>query len=304
VDKLCDATINPPERVNADHLAGKKTPSKIKEWTKKWLSKKRMEWLKKDKMTTRGGKKIRSETQQWMRKNLADLEGKMIPRPKVQNQMPRRKGVLLAKTRTYRWTQCNWYLHNMVSRKRNSPNCTMCKKTDGEGIEDTTEHMINDCLIHEERRSKMLYDLKHIGKAAQLLTSDNVKVVNMLADFLVEAEDARIEIAKEEEEEEKKKQQPGGSKVVEEQPPTAQPSNNLTVIEDEANSDYPSLTLPVETRPSRAATRPRANQGEEDREGCHGMHNGGNACVHSPDPPSLDRVTQAGTAKAGRKKKS
>ena len=50
----------------------------------------------------------------------------------------------------------------------------------------------------------MLYDLKHTGKAAQLLTSDNVKTINKVADFLVEAEDVRVEIAKKEEEREGK----------------------------------------------------------------------------------------------------
>ena len=154
VDELCNAAVNPSDRTNANHLAGKKTSSKIKVWTKNWISNRRMEKIMTDTTMARRG----SETQRWMKKNLADSTGqKMIPRLRAQNQLPRRKGVLISKARTNRWTQCNWYLHNITSTERDNPNCTKCKSLNGDGIKDTTEHMINDCLIHDEARSRMLY---------------------------------------------------------------------------------------------------------------------------------------------------
>ena len=44
-----------------------------------------------------------SATQKWMKRNLTNVEGKIIPKPKAQNQLPRKKGVLAkspSKTRT------------------------------------------------------------------------------------------------------------------------------------------------------------------------------------------------------------
>ena len=121
----------------------------------------------------------------------------MTPRPKIHNQLPRREGILLAKARTFRWTQCNWFLTSI--EQRTDPLCRTCE------VVDDTEHVLNKCTIHEGPRSIMLQRLGHCGDVSDLLISGNRTVVQELANFLVKAEDERIKRAKEEEEKAREK---------------------------------------------------------------------------------------------------
>ena len=187
VDKLCNANTNTPERKNANKLGGKNTETKIKNWMKDWASNRRRENLVKDKKAIKRG----SVTQKWMKRCLTD-KGKLIPRPKIHNELPRRKGVLLAKVRTNRYTQCNWYLHFIKQRK--SPLCRACT------VNDTTEHVINECQIHEDPRSLLLQNLRHSGKVSDLLNSREKIIVDELANYLIKVDDERKRRGKEEEE--------------------------------------------------------------------------------------------------------
>ena len=181
VDKLCDANLNPPGRTDANHLQGKRTKSKIKQWMKNWTSKKRLLNVERNKYALRKG----SATQKWMKKCTVDSGQGMIPRPKVYNQLPRRKGVLLAKARTNRWTECHWYLNFIKDPNTPSPLCRECK------VSDTTEHIIDECKLHEAPRSVLLLRLRYNGNVSDLLTHQDKATVNELADFLVKIEDDR-----------------------------------------------------------------------------------------------------------------
>ena len=171
-------------------MTGKKTASKIREWTKKWASNERQRKVKKD----RCARKRKSATQKWM-KGLA-------PRPKFYNRLPRRNGVLLAKARTNRWTQCYWYLNFIKAPKAKSPLCKTC------GVSDTTEHVIDQCQQHEAERELMLQRLHFSGKVSDLLSCQDKQVVNEVASLLVSIEDTRNK--KEEEEHQLKKQSAKG----------------------------------------------------------------------------------------------
>ena len=186
VDKCCNINANQPERTDADELQGKKTAAKVKQWMNNWASKKRHSNV----IHNKPALKKRSVTQKWMKKCTADEEQCMIPRPKIYNQLPRRKGVLLAKARTNRWTEGQWYLHFIKDPNTPSPLCRVCK------VDDTTEHIIDQCLMHEAPRSVLLSRLRHSGRVSDLL-SDKA-VVNEVANFLVSIEDDRKAYRKEE----------------------------------------------------------------------------------------------------------
>jgi hypothetical protein len=189
VDNLCNANATPPGRKNANHLGGKKTASKIKQWMDDWASNQRMKDVVHNSRAQRRG----SATQKWMSQCLVDGEQQMKPRPKIHNQLPRRKGVLLAKVRTNRWTQCNWYLHFI--KQRPSPLCKECREND------TTEHVINKCSLHEAERSLLQQKLNYVGKISDLLSSNEKTIVETLASYLIVVEDKRKAIRKEEEKE-------------------------------------------------------------------------------------------------------
>ena len=112
------------------------------------------------------------------------------PRPKFYNSMTRRKGILLAKARTYRWTTCNWYLSMINAQGVDSSKCTICN------TEDSIRHVIDNCQMHEDRRERMLRRIGHSGKVSDLLSSSDVRVVEEVADFLVSAEDERLAMRK------------------------------------------------------------------------------------------------------------
>lgn len=102
----------------------------------------------------------------------------------------------MAKARTNRWTQCNWYL-NFI-KKMASPLCSTCRD------DDTTEHVLDYCTLHDDPRMLLLQKLQYSGKVSTLLSSRNKNIVSSVADFLVKIEDERKRIEKEEKEKAKK----------------------------------------------------------------------------------------------------
>ena len=177
-DRICNVKSQREDRTIQPGSDGKKTKAKVKSWTKAWASKNRYEQIQNDKQA----KKRKSETRNWMLK-----QG---PRPKFYNNMPRRKGVILAKARTYRMTTCNWFLHWIKAKGVESPECKTCK------TKDTIRHAIDNCQMHENGREKMLRKIGHLGKVSDLLSSTNIKEANEVADFLVKGEDERLAIRK------------------------------------------------------------------------------------------------------------
>ena len=177
-DKICNIKSQRDDRTTIPGLDGKKTKTKIKSWTKAWASKNRYEKIDKD----RQARDRKSATRKWM------LE--IDPRPKFYNSLARRKGILLAKARTNRWTACNLYLKMINAIDVESSKCTICN------TEDSIRHVIDNCQMHEDDREKMLLKIGHPGKVSDLLSSTDIKVVEELADFLIKAEDERMAVRK------------------------------------------------------------------------------------------------------------
>ena len=188
VDRLCDVKTNPAGREDASHLSGKRTASKIKSWMSDWVRSKRLKRVVNDRKARKRG----SATQSWITKCLVDEKKNIAAPPRELKNLPRRKGVLMAKARTNRWTQCNWYLHFI--KKAASPLCSTCK------VSDTTEHVVDYCTLHEGPRMLLLQKLNYVGKVSTLLSSKNKKIASSVADFLVTIEDERKRIEKEERE--------------------------------------------------------------------------------------------------------
>lgn len=203
VDALCNVNANTTDRVNLNHLGGKKTASKIKNWMNDWTRNRRM----KNAISTRTKESRKSVTREWMQRFLIDENKHITPPPKVHNQLPRKKGVLLAKARTNRWTQCNWYL-NFI-KQRESPKCSTCN------VSDTTEHVVDKCSLHEGPRTLLLKKLQHYGgRVSDLLSSRNKQIANAVAEFLVEIEEIRKTIWKKEEKEREEKENKKTMEVV------------------------------------------------------------------------------------------
>ena len=64
-------------------------------------------------------------------------------------------------------------------------------------VKDDTFHVLNSCDLHEVDRALMLQRLGHNDKVSALLSSNEAKVVEELAEFLTRAEDLRIKIQEE-----------------------------------------------------------------------------------------------------------
>jgi hypothetical protein len=188
VDRLCDAKTNPVGREDASHQSGKKTVSKIKSWMSDWVRNERLKRAVNDRKARNRG----SATQSWIKNCLVNEKKNIAPPPKEHNNLPRRKGVLMAKARTNRWTHCNWYL-NFI-KKMASPLCSTCK------VSDTTEHVVDHCTLHEGPRMLLLQKLQYIGKVSTLLSCRNKKIASSVADFLVKVENERKRVEKEEKE--------------------------------------------------------------------------------------------------------
>ena len=202
VDKLCNIYSATPDRRDAKHLGGLKTASKIKQWTQDWFTERRVAAP----LQCNLARSRNSETQRWIERHMTDTSGRMILRPKMHNHLPRRKGILLVKARTFRWTNCNWFLKKIQSRNckdcANKEHCRKCMECTRCKVKDDTDHVLNSCELHEGPRSLMLQRLGHHDRVSTLLTSSNVIVVRELAEFLVGAEDLRLQIQKENKERE------------------------------------------------------------------------------------------------------
>ena len=186
VDKLCDVRAVNPERLNMENLEGTITPAKIKEWTKVRLG------------APLTKTKTKTKTLSWIEKHVSE-DDMMHCRPTFYNNLPRHQGVLLAEARLYRWTDCNWFLKQIRARKcskcANKPahlTCLPCEQCKVCNEIDDTEHVLNDCKMHERSRSLMLQRLGlGTSKVTDIITSNNCEVIRELGRYLIEAEEIR-----------------------------------------------------------------------------------------------------------------
>jgi len=193
VDALCNVAINDPTRQDRSDLRGAKTVEKIKVWVKRHLSNQRLAAPLKPALIEE------STTGKWIAKYVSKSGTTMHPRPTHYNLLPRREGILLAKARTYRWTNCMWFLRKIsriscdLCRRANSwkSACTGCESCTFCGVKDDTEHVLNSCNLHEQSRSSLLGKRGYASRVTDLLTSDDAAETKDLARFLVEADDTR-----------------------------------------------------------------------------------------------------------------
>ena len=197
VDELCNVTKNPLERTTKD-LSGARTVAKVKQWTKEWATDKRMKEIIQGKM-----KSTPSETQIWIKKNLRNNNCKMIPKPKIQNELPRKQGILLTKARINSWTSCYHYQHTI--RANDNPNCRTCGQPEDSVIVETLEHVLDHCGMNEDSRELMLDKLRREGriglssKVSDLLVSSDRNIIKMLGSYLEEVSEKWKKGRKEEE---------------------------------------------------------------------------------------------------------
>jgi len=227
VDRLCDVTKNIQGRKTLE-TQGTKTKEKVKCWTKEWATDRRLRNIIQNRI--RDG----SVTQGWIRKILQDEEGRMLPRPQIQSELPRRQGVLLAKARMNNWTSCYSYLNRIKVAEYPSPNCKCTKAGENAKIQ-TLEHLLNHCPTNEEPREVMLSKLRRQGKIGKnrriltnildLLSSDDKEIVKQLGTFLEKADDVwneKEEEMRKQREAAKKAQSEAGTEALTE---PSQPSN-------------------------------------------------------------------------------
>ena len=69
--------------------------------------------------------------------------------------------------------------------------CDVCS------IPDTTEHVLNQCVLHEKERTTLLKEFSYAQQVSSLLTSQEKNTMDKLTDFLVQIEYTRINLAKE-----------------------------------------------------------------------------------------------------------
>jgi ribonuclease HI len=193
VDALCNVAVNDPYRQDRSDLGGAKTAAKIKDWVKKHLSKQRSEAPLKPALLEE------STTGKWIAKHVSKTGTTMHPRPTYYNLLPRREGILLAKARTYHWTNCMWFLSKIKvitcdsCRGNNSWRsvCTTCENCTFCGVKDDTEHALNSCNLHEQARTALLKNRGYVSKVTDLLMSEDAGETKELTLFLVKADDTR-----------------------------------------------------------------------------------------------------------------
>ena len=176
-DALCNVGLETSSRTNKPELSGKMTASKIKNWTAEWLRTRRLKEVTSNKIAIKRG----SLTLSWIKKTLLDSNKKLNPPPEAHSRLSRKQGVLLAKARTNRWTQCNWYLRFI--KQESSSLCQKCE------VEDTTEHAINSCSLHQDAREKLRKEIGGFnGKLSSLLKSRSWEISKKFADYLISIE--------------------------------------------------------------------------------------------------------------------
>ena len=188
VDRLCDVTRLVPGR-RTTGIQGTKTPAKIKHWVKEWTTDMRLCNVIRKRM----GRV--SETQTWIRRLLQDSNRRMLPKPQIQYEIPRRQGALLSKVRMNNWTSCYSYLNWIKPKEFTSKNCGCTKKGSGEKIQ-TLDHLLNQCELNEEPRELMFAKLREKGilenlsvDVLDLVTSKDKEVVKRIGIFLEEVDD-------------------------------------------------------------------------------------------------------------------
>ena len=177
VDRLCSVTNQDPNRT-ATHRDGALTKSKVKEWVKKEM--KQLRWQKLYKKRTSADK-----TPKYFLSVLGDKKEV----PKEHKHLPRHESVLLSKARTFRWTQCNYFRARMngFNKDATKVQCDFCHNDKP----DTTEHQIDECQRHIDKRQIMLQKLQHkyINVSSMLCTTDH-KELNLLISFLIDIENS------------------------------------------------------------------------------------------------------------------
>ena len=173
VDKLCNLKAQNKHRTTINK-SGTKTAEQLKEWTKKWAQKKRLDSLLNCKPKTDGP----SMTKHFMTRL---IESKKRP-PSNHKHLPRRLGVTFSKMRTNRWTDGNKYRHKID--KDSSPTCAACE-TEDRKLEESWQHTLDVCEGYEEERQKILTQLKYkYNKLSQMLFSENTLETKLLENFL------------------------------------------------------------------------------------------------------------------------
>ena len=192
VDELCSIAATPTNRVNREDLGGSKTKATIKSWTKDYLARRRMSAAAKP--------ELNSATCAWIGEHVTVRANAMHLRPAFYNELPRRHGVLLAKARTYRWTNCNWFLHKIEAitcehcslKNTWTDTCITCESCTLCGVKDDTGHLLDRCSLHEQARTRLLQGKGYARNVSDLLTSDNPQTIKDLAGFLATVDDTRI----------------------------------------------------------------------------------------------------------------
>ena len=177
VDRLCDSTKENPDREIKNYLEGKTTKEKAKGWLTNHLS------LQRRIETTKNKKALynKSRTQSWI--NYL-TEGEPYSPNKHHHNLPRRQGILIAKARTLRWTNCEWYL--TLIKKQDDARCSNCP------TEETILHIIDRCNKYEQQREIMRKATNQWGNLSRLLVSNNPMEVKAIAEFLAAVDDIKV----------------------------------------------------------------------------------------------------------------
>ncbi len=194
VDALCNIGVDNPMRQDRCDLRGTKTLAKIKIWMKNYLTKQRLA----EPLINHEAKGKGSITQSWITKHVS-VSGYMHLRPASYNLLPRREGILLAKARVNRWTNCKWFLRKIKAiscdscKKSRSwtTTCTVCESCTACGRTDNTAHVLNECQLHERSRTALMRKLGYAVRVTDLLTSEDKPTLKALTHFLVKVDDTR-----------------------------------------------------------------------------------------------------------------
>ena len=157
----------------------------MKEWMKNQTSNERLETAVKNgkRQWHRKQKIINKELYQETSSNEWNQNNATAPKS-LQPTIPRREGILLAKARTNRYTKCQMFKKSIGESQTST--CYHCDQ-----LEDTIEHVLNKCTLHDDPREVMKSKLQHIGKTTELLTSNEEQDIKELTRFLVAVDDRR-----------------------------------------------------------------------------------------------------------------
>ena len=98
--------------------------------------------------------------------------------------------------RCNRWEIC-WYIANKIFPQQEiSEYCMWCKSDNNQKVIDTQEHCINSCSIHDKERQEAINKIRKIhpqpdSKITLLLSITNIKIIEIISDFVTKIEDTR-----------------------------------------------------------------------------------------------------------------